>query len=400
MDNIQMPPIPFKRNMSYGIKILILGLQCGVLMIGALAIWIISYSREERNKDVAEQITSEWGKSVSIDGPIVKGNPDSKTFLRPETFICKANVNTKSLHRNIYEAEVFNTHVTISGTFNKDSIISIGNTIYLELGVNTDQITKISTLKIGNQTIKWRKSNSFLYAEADVSDLPPVIDYSTDFEIRGSGAFFIKQIGNKSFISISGEASCPSFSGSNLPNERSIQGRFFSAKWETDNTLTKTTDEVQPEYKYICTNFLVGVDRYQKVARSLKYAFIIILLTYISVLFTEILMERNIPLLNYFLIGAALIIFYTLLLSFSEHISFGSAYLAASTMTVLLISGYMWKMIGSKKAGIIIGTILTVIYVCCFILLSLETYALLLGSLILFISLATMMYGSIQIKRN
>lgn len=398
MDNIQMPPIPFKRNMSYGIKILILGLQCGVLMIGALAIWIISYSREERNKDVAEQITSEWGKTVYIDGLIVKENHDSKTFLKPETFICNANVDTESLHRNIYEAEVFNAHVSISGTFNKNSIITIGDTVYFELGINTDQITKLSTLKIGNKSVKWHKTNNSLYAMANTSDLPSVINYSTAFDVRGSGSFYIKQIGKKSSVSISGEASNPSFGGSCLPDKRSIQGRRFSAKWENENTSEVISDKDSSEFTY--TDFLVGVDRYQKVTRSLKYAFIIILLTYISVLFTEILMKRNIPLLNYFLIGAALIIFYTLLLSFSEHISFGLAYLVASTMTVLLISGYMWKMIGSKKAGIIIGTILTVIYVCCFILLSLETYALLLGSLILFISLAAMMYGSLQIKHN
>ena len=125
----------------------------------------------------------------------------------------------------------------------------------------------------------------------------------------------------------------------------------------------------------------------------------IILLTYISVLFTEIVMKRNIPLVNYFLIGAALIIFYTLLLSFSEHMSFGIAYVIASIMTIALIAGYMWKMLSSRKTGIVIGTILSVLYISCYILLSLSTYALLLGSLILFIALAAMMYGSLQIKR-
>lgn len=142
------------------------------------------------------------------------------------------------------------------------------------------------------------------------------------------------------------------------------------------------------------------MDRYQKVARALKYAFIIILLTYLSVLFTEMITQRNIPLLNYFLIGAALIIFYSLLLSMSEHVSFGIAYLIAAAMTVLLITGYMWKMLGSRKVAIIIGLILTGMYGSCYIMLTLSTYALLLGSLLLFAALAAVMYGSLKLQKN
>ena len=108
---------------------------------------------------------------------------------------------------------------------------------------------------------------------------------------------------------------------------------------------------------------------------------------------------RNIPLLNYFLIGAALIIFYSLLLSFSEHVSFGIAYLIAAAMTVVLITGYMWRMLGSAKVAVMIGLILTGMYVVCYILLTLSTYALLLGSLMLFAALAAVMYASLKLKR-
>lgn len=396
-DMLTPPPIPYKRRMSYGTKILLLSLQCELLMIGTLAIWIISYSRDERNKDVAEQIANEWGGSVYIQGPTVKEYLDSASWFRPESFTCKADVETKSLHRNIYEAEVFNAHVAMSGSFNKDSIAISSDTIFIELGVNTKQLAKIMPLKIGDKTIDWHKSDHFLFAEVNVKDMPQKIDFSTELEIHGSAALFIKQIGNQSLVTIDGEAPNPSFRGSSLPNERSLRGRRFSARWESDDVPVGVT--YKDDFGFVGTNFLVGVDRYQKVSRSLKYAFIIILLTYICVLFTEIVMKRNIPLFNYFLIGAALIIFYTLLLSFSEHMSFGIAYVIASIMTIALIAGYMWKMLCSRKTGIVIGTILTVLYISCYILLSLSTYALLLGSLILFIALAAMMYGSLQIKR-
>lgn len=395
-DNNQLqPPTPHKKK-SLGVKILLLGLQCGLLMIGALSIWIMSYSRDERNKDVAEQIVSEWGRSVYIQGPTVKEHLDSSTWVRPLSFTCTANVETKSLHRNIYEAEVFNANIKLAGSFSKDSISILSDTIYLELGVDTKQIAKLSDLRIGGETVNWSKSDYFLFAKVDISDMPEIIDFSTGFDIHGSGALFIKQIGEESTITIDGEASNPSFKGRSLPNERRLRRNRFSARWEGEGVPVGVvhTDELQ----FVGTNFLIGVDRYQKVSRSLKYAFLIILLTYISVLFTEIAMKRNIPLLNYFLIGAALILFYSLLLSFAEHISFGISYLIASVMTVALISGYMWKMLSSRKVGLVMGAILTGLYVSCYILLSLSTYALLLGSLILFIALGAMMYGSLQVK--
>lgn len=396
-DNTQLPPPTPRKRMSLGVKILLLGLQCGLLMIGALSIWILSYSRDERNKDVAEQIVSEWGRSVYIQGPTVKEHLDSAAWVRPSTFMCAANVETKSLHRNIYEAEVFNANIKLSGSFSKDSISGFSDTIYLQLGVDTKQIAKLADLKIGGETVNWSKSDYFLFAKVDISDMPEIIDFSTDFDIHGSGALFIKQIGEESTITIDGEASNPSFKGRSLPNERSLRRNGFSARWEGEGIPAGVvhTDELQ----FVGTNFLIGVDRYQKVSRSLKYAFLIILLTYISVLFTEIAMKRNIPLLNYFLIGAALILFYSLLLSFVEHLSFGISYLIASVMTVVLISGYMWKMLSSRKVGLVMGAILIGLYISCFILLSLSTYALLLGSLILFIALGAMMYGSLKVKR-
>lgn len=397
MDNIQLPPPIPRKRMSLGVKILLLGLQCGLLMIGALAIWIMSYSRDERNKDVAEQIVSEWGRSVYIQGPTVKEHLDSAAWVRPSSFKCAANVETKSLHRNIYEAEVFNATIKLAGSFSKDSISMFSDTIYLELGVDTKQIAKLSDLKIGGKTVNWSKSDYSLFAKVDVSDMPKIIEFSTDFDIHGSEALFIKQIGAESTITIDGEASNPSFKGRALPDERHLRRNSFSARWEGEGVPAGVVHT--DEFQFVGTNFLIGVDRYQKVSRSLKYAFLIILLTYVSVLFTEIAMKRNIPLLNYFLIGAALILFYSLLLSFAEHLSFGTSYLIASVMTVALISGYMWKMLSSHKVGLVMGAILTGLYVSCYILLSLSTYALLLGSLILFIALGAMMYGSLQVRR-
>lgn len=393
------PPFPYDNHkpVSYGKKIFLMGLMCCVLMFGVLAIWLMSYSRESSNKEVAESITAQWGNSVYITGPTAKVNIGKFFGQIPITFECHSEVITKSLHRSIYEAEVFTANVNMSGSFDRDSLRLLGDTVVFELDVITKQIVKLHSLKVCGKTIPWHKSDYYLFAKVDLNDLPEKIDFSTDFEVRGSKALFIKQIGETSTITINGEASNPSFNGCSLPIERNSRGGRFAAKWEDAVPAgVKYTDELG----FVGTNFLVGVDRYQKVVRSMKYSFIIIILTFISVLFVEIIRKQPIPLLNYFLIGAALIIFYSLLLSFVELIPFGFAYLIASAMTVALITGYMWKMLQSRKLGLSIGGVLALMYLFCYIMLSISTYALLFGSLLLFFSLAAMMYASLKLKRN
>lgn len=398
-NQITPPPLPYDNNkpVSYGKKIFLMGLMCCVLMFGVLAIWLMSYSRESSNKEVAESIVNQWGKSVYITGPTVKENLDSADWKRPITFDCQAEVITKSLHRSIYEAEVFTASVNMSGSFDRDSLRLLGDSLVFELGVTTNQIVKLNPLKVCGKLIPWHKSDYYLFAKVNLNDLPKTIEFSTDFEVRGSEGLFIKQIGETSTVTINGEASNPSFNGYSLPVERNSRSGRFAAKWE-DAVPDGVT--YKDELGFVGANFLVGVDRYQKVERSLKYSFIIIILTFISVLFVEIMRKQPIPLLNYFLIGAALIIFYSLLLSFVELVPFGFAYLIASVMTVALITGYMWKMLNSRKLGLSIGTVLALMYLFCYIMLSISTYALLFGSLLLFFSLAAMMYASLKLKRH
>lgn len=145
-------------------------------------------------------------------------------------------------------------------------------------------------------------------------------------------------------------------------------------------------------------DMLVPVDRYQKTDRALKYAIIVILLTFIAVLFAEIMMKHPINMFQYLLVGLALILFYSLLLSLSEHLSFGLSYLIASVMTIGLVTVYMRGVLKSAKIAAAIGALLTIIYAFIYILLCLETFALLTGSLGLFIALAAIMYATLKLR--
>lgn len=398
MDTNKMiiPPLPHRRQKNFGKKIILLGLQCALLMIGALIIWCLTYSRNERNNDVSREIADNWGNVVYVDGPVIVASNDSATNIYSKRIIYDTKVETETLHRNIYEAEVFNAHVFSSGSFDKVSLSE--DTVYLKLYVNTQQIYNLRPLKIADQTEEWSCFENYISAPIPVVKLVEEIDFDVEFDIRGSSGIYINQTGGNSTITISGDASNPSFAGNFLPEKRIIDGRLFNARWISN--VAKSFFVEDENYNYVGVNFLLGVDRYRKVSRSLKYAFIIILLTYVSVLLAETFLKRDIPKFNYFLIGVALILFYSLLLAFVEHISFAMAYLLSSILTVALIGGYMWRMLDSRKVGVTISVILIALYVICFIMLSLSTYALLMGSLLLFVSLAIMMYATLLLNNS
>ena len=142
---------------------------------------------------------------------------------------------------------------------------------------------------------------------------------------------------------------------------------------------------------------LLPVDNYKKSYRVAKYAILFLVLTFMTFFFVEIMKNVFIHPVQYLLVGIAIIVFYTLLLSFSEHIKFNIAYILASILTLLLISLYTTAILKSKQFGLLIFGILLIMYTFIFTIIQLEDYALLIGSLGMFIILGIVMYLSRKI---
>ena len=381
------PPTPPMKKTSYGRKVFFIGLISFVLMFGVLAVWLMLDYREIQSNEVSRSITRQWGEEVRISGMTWEDSVDVMDVY-PEIYDCLVEVETKSLHRGIYEAEVFTAKVNVSGTYINDSIFD-SNEYRLTIYDPQGQIIDAGRLKLGDREFKWEKTDDGLFAIVNLDGITGDIGFTTEFTVKGSGGIFIYPEGEKSTIVVNGNAKNPSFDGRSLPLERETGHGRFSAKWEDRFGSV--------EREYVGVSFLTGVNNYLKVVRSLKYSFIIIVLTFSSVLLVEIIRKQPIPLLNYFLIGGALILFYSLLLSFTEIVPFGWAYLISTLMTVGLISLYMWRMLSSRTTGVVIGVLLLMMYSVCYILLGMSTFTLLVGSLVLFVVLGAMMYASLRI---
>jgi len=135
-----------------------------------------------------------------------------------------------------------------------------------------------------------------------------------------------------------------------------------------------------------------GVSVYRLVDRVLKYAILFITLTFLAFFLTEVIYRLRLHPMQYLLIGLGLAEFYLLLLALMEHIGFLWAYIIAAAMTILLISFYSRFVLKTRNGGVLVAVLLTVIYSYLLVILNLETYALLSGSLLLFIILSAVMF--------
>lgn len=408
-----------------GEKLLMIGVMSIVLMIGALCVLGLTDSRKstaenafreisgsgnydrhsreevwsERLGDTDETSPAEgWGGPVSVTGPFVCANDTTGRCVLPALFDCDIKVKTHTLHRGPYEYELFESPVEMSGTFDGAALRALGRDTEVRVNLDIHAVTQLGKLTVDGRDIDWQFDTRGLYAVLDTAMLADSVKFATTFALRGSQSVSVTRMGAGSHITIGGDASNPSFGTTWMPVDRTLTDTTFSALWQGPIALDATQISELGNLDRATVSFLVGVDNYQKVERMLKYAILIIVLTFLSVWVIEIVWRHPIPLLNYFLIGAALVVCYALLLSISEYTGFGVAYLISTAMTVALITAYMWLMLSSRRVACVTALFLTLLYGVCYIMLCAETYALLMGTVLLFVAVAGAMYGTLRLR--
>jgi len=196
--------------------------------------------------------------------------------------------------------------------------------------------------------------------------------------------------------------SSPSFTGIKLPDTRQLGDSGFVAKWKFLNRSTPTAWKADNTHFFdamaMGADFKITVDSYDKTLRSVKYSLLCIILTFAAFYLIETIYKRPLHLIQYGLAGLALVLFYTLLLSISEYTGFNIAYLISGAATIGLIAWYVGSIMRSRKLAMFISLVLTVVYTYIFTIIQLQDFALLMGSIGLFISLAIIMFFSRRLK--
>jgi inner membrane protein len=221
--------------------------------------------------------------------------------------------------------------------------------------------------------------------------------------LNGSTSFSVEALGKSSEIEMSSKWADPSFSGSFLPAKREVGANGFKANW-TVTHLNRNFPQQWANRKHttkdaqLGVELLMPVDHYQKSSRSAKYAILFIAQNFIVFLFIEIKNKKQIHPFQYSLVAFALLLFYTLLTSIGEQIGFNPAFIISALAITGLISWYSYTILKAIKPVIWITLLQLGLYIFLFAILQLQDYALLMGSIGLFIILGLIMRASQQVK--
>jgi inner membrane protein len=228
-------------------------------------------------------------------------------------------------------------------------------------------------------------------------------DVSMKLPLKGSSSMNFSPVGKTTEVELSGPWTSPSFDGEFLPDERTIDGKGFQAKWKILHYNRPFSQTWTGRGKNLSgsdfgAKLLIPVDQYQKSMRTSKYSILVIMLTFVALFMVEIMRKIRIHPFQYILIGAALIIYYSLLLSFSEQVGYNWAYFISTMATVTLISLYSTTFLAGRVLVITFTTLLTFFYGFIFVIIQLQDFSLLLGSIGLFLIIGVIMYFSRKIK--
>jgi inner membrane protein len=260
----------------------------------------------------------------------------------------------------------------------------------------------------GGGTSETGGSGFFSFADANALRAGPM-NAQFVFTFRGNGWLAMQPNAGDTRWRVRSSWAHPSFGGGFLPVTRQVGPRGFDAAWRVGNlalgrSLVTTQDagdprarpagagQAAPGPQEARIDLTQPVDIYAQVNRATKYGFLFIGFTFLAFLLFDIIGGVRVSSVEYLMVGAGLILFFVLLLAFSEVIGFTAAYLVASAAIVGLLTAYSAAVLKSwRRAGFIAG-LLGALYVVLYILLSLEAYSLLIGSLMLFAALAGVMY--------
>lgn len=419
-------------------KLIFIGILALLLLIPSAFIQNLVTERASRQDEMAKEVSDSWSASQIIKGPVlvipykkqvkftdtVTKEVIENLYILPDNLHIKAGLSTQILHRGIFDVAVYNTQVKVSGNFAKLDLSSLGvniNQLYLNKarfefsvsdlkGLKSSPVIKTTTPVLNAEPSFESVFGDGLQAAVDLSSINNnEIPFDYTLDLKGSEGLSFLQLGKTTDVQVNGNWSSPSFDGNHLPDERKIDGGSFSASWRMMYYNRPFPQQWSGSQKTLDTNkkledatfgvkLRLPVDQYQKTMRTSKYAIFIILLTFISLFLTEVIRKQPIHMFNYILIGAAMVIYYTLLLSFSEQVGYNMAYLIASVSTIALISVFISSLLKNGRAAILFAFILSVFYAFIFVIIQLEDLALMVGSIALFIVIAVLMYFSRKIN--
>lgn len=415
---------------SVTLKLITIFILMMLLLIPVQFIIELINERELLRQSAIMETGNQWGKSQKIYGLIMtlpyienisedgklKEIKNEAHFL-PSHLNITGDLHSRKLTRGIYDLVVYDSDITVSGNFSELNK-------YLPELSDAEILWEDAFLTIGIPDLRgikekivvdWNKRDIPVESGTRIAEIIPsgittsrifngfpdseIHEFSFDLHLQGSMQFDFIPSGRETSIQLKSDWPHPNFTGAFLPVHRSVNEEGFEASWKVIE-LNRNYPQFWTGNQYyndiqnssFGVELMVPVNEYQKSMRSAKYALLIIALTFLTIFLTEVFLRISIHPFQYILVGLALVLFYTLLISISEYIRFDLTYLIAA-ITIISITGlYAGAIMKNKKQSLKMVLILTSTYTFIYVILQLQDYALLIGSIGLTVILAFTMY--------
>ncbi len=374
-------------------------LQIPMLMLSGLV-----DDRKDLLDEASREIGNSRGGEQTINAPKLdivyeikteeNGKSKSERVTRSKRTVdanLKGNADVEILHRSIYEIPVYTASMTIQGKFQLDKADLISHTGDLRLSLPLDDYKglkgrPVAVINGKEYLFEIDKDGLYVNVPAQTLNADLTLDYVITFKSQGMKSLEFYPNAKNYTVSLTSNYPSPSFKGGFLPSKREVREDGFTAEW-----VVTEINSYNGYNKSFFVDFHIPANQYQQTERATKYSFLIVLLVFVAIFFVESIFRCKVNIVQYIVTGLSLCLFYLLLLSISEYVSFSIAYLIAAVMTTAALGGYFYGFLKSKTA-ILFTAAIALLYVFIYILLQMETGSLLVGSLALFVVLGIIMY--------
>lgn len=424
------------------LKLIIISFLGLLLWIPLLLEQDVIYERMSYRSQVVSDIASKWTGQQTITGPIavipwqmeyqenrwsekdkiykvVTQKKSGKYLLLPTKLNSQADIKNDTRSRGIYQIPVYSGSISINAEFSNSALLKYKQQIekkykgQLRWG-QAKVAVLISDMRgiVSEPDATWENSVLKFIAGSGIkaniqgisAEIPNFITekvknttLSLSMPIKGMEKLLLTPTGDNSHISMSSDWPHPSFTGRHLPTDYQISEEGFTSNWNTSpfaGDLKAVLNECQTNSYCNLNSYAVGaefidpVDMYSQAERAIKYGLLFIAVTFMLFFLFEVLKKLQIHPIQYGMVGMALALFYLLLLSLSEHIPFIWAYTIATIACSSLLGFYLSSVLKSTQRGGWFAAGITALYGLLYMIISSENFALLMGSILIFSTLA------------
>ncbi len=365
--------------------------------------------------------------SKLIDGKTVTETQRESQVLRvfPTTLEWRGDVNVEPRRRSLYTV---NTYLaSMAGVARFSSLQGLATPVVdakSRITCGEPRLNVLLTHQSGIQSAELKIDDVVVTLDSGTSDgvagfsaaLPKLGDagaqakpMSVDvkLDLLGMESFSLLPVGNDNALKLGSKWPHPSFAGAFLPRDKTLSAQGFSANWKVSSLATDAQSRfpcgVAANGKNACAEgmavtFVDPVNATALSERAVKYGELFIALTFVGLGLFELLRRVKVHPVQYLLIGAALAVFFLLLLSVSEHLPFAIAYLLAALGCTVLIGVYAKSVLGGWRGALPVAGGCATLYGVLYLVLQSEQHALLAGSLLIFAALAMVMLSTRKIR--